>query len=488
VYLVAAGVRLAPGKVEVPSQALAAWVSAVDRIVLLAAVNRGWTISSAMSPFLRFVAPLLIGLGHVLDLVPGRTPVIFQIRRGSAHLTNLRLKWMALEKANPGQLPPVIQLLGTVDDIVAPDDNIDLATGTQFIYLEVAHSGHFDVLDTTDPIHGATRAELICAALRERISDLEKRPERRVVRTHALPNELAANIMSSEPTAGRQHRSTAVCFIMHGIRDNGHWTRKIGDRVLTRSDRLGKRCYIYTPSYGFFPLLSFSLPWTRREKVEWFLDLYVDALSRHPSAEMVFVGHSNGTYLLAKALSLCPSVRFDRVLFAGSVVRRNYDWPSRIAQAEQVVNLVATADWVVASFPRAFEILPLQDLGGAGHDGFRTLSKEANRKYVPGNHSAGIREEVWDDIAVFAVSGEQPMHAGQTLDGRLKLASHRSWFVCLLGWLSPMAWLLIFGSLAMSAYWILFILPIQYTAFNSWHIAILFSIYTALVVRLLTKF
>jgi pimeloyl-ACP methyl ester carboxylesterase len=137
-YLAAYGVGLAPGMVQVPPAPRRAWIGRVDRIVLLAAVNRGWTISSAMSPFLRFVAPLAIGFGHMMNVIPGRTPVAFQIRRGSAQLTNMRLKWMVLERTHAETLPPVVQLLGTIDDIVAPEDNFELLTGARFIYLEAA--------------------------------------------------------------------------------------------------------------------------------------------------------------------------------------------------------------------------------------------------------------------------------------------------------------------------------------------------------------
>ena len=126
---------------------------------------------------------------------------------------------------------------------------------------------------------------------------------------------------------------------------------------------------------------SFLLPWMRRDKVEWLLDQYVTAKALYPRADFSYVGRSHGTYLLAKALELCPAIRFKRAVFAGSVVRRRYDWTrffpttavdpnsgERIpAQVKGVLNYVATADWVVAIFPYGLERLRLQDLGGAGH-------------------------------------------------------------------------------------------------------------------------
>jgi hypothetical protein len=203
---------------------------------------------------------------------------------------------------------------------------------------------------------------------------------------------------------------------------------------------------------------------------------------------MVFVGHSNGTYLLAKALMLCPSLRFSRVLFAGSVVRRNYDWRSRSnIQVGTVCNLVAAADFVVATFPRAFERFPIQDLGSAGHDGFRMLPAESNRRYVPGGHSAGIREEMWNDIAAFVVGGHLPMSGKATIDGQLVLSDDRGRLVRLLGALSPLSWLAIIGSIIGGAWWVLFALPGEF-GLPAWQVALVFVMYAAVVKRFLTKF
>jgi hypothetical protein len=204
---------------------------------------------------------------------------------------------------------------------------------------------------------------------------------------------------------------------------------------------------------------------------------------------MVYIGHSNGTYLLAKGLSLCPAMRFDRVLFAGSVVQRNYPWPARLGtQVASVVNLVAAGDLVVAFFPRAFERLRLQDLGGAGVDGFMLLPPGANRSYLPGRHDAGIREEMWNDIAAFAVNGDLPMRNDKTIGGELALTSRKSWWVTFLGELSPLSWPGLAALIIAGGYWVLFALPAGETPPPAWLVAVLFAIYSALIVRILTRF
>jgi hypothetical protein len=47
------------------------------------------------------------------------------------------------------------QLLGSVDDFVAPQDNVDLVSGGDFIFLDVPYSGHSNVIELHDNQHGA---------------------------------------------------------------------------------------------------------------------------------------------------------------------------------------------------------------------------------------------------------------------------------------------------------------------------------------------
>jgi pimeloyl-ACP methyl ester carboxylesterase len=154
-------------------------------------------------------------------------------------------------------------------------------------------------------------------------------------------------------------------------------------------------------------MLPFLLYSTRREKVEWLMDQYTENRALYPCADFSFIGHSNGTYLLARALEDYPACRFKNVVFAGSVVHQKYDWSRMIANKRigGIINLVASADWVVAIFPKALQTLKLQDLGSGGHDGFSLLEPGSQLRYLKGSHGAGIKEELWDTIADFIIHG-----------------------------------------------------------------------------------
>lgn len=484
VYLHALGVHVEQGKVIVPNEPKQSWLLYLNRIVLLAAVNRGWTISSATHPALRFFSPILIGIGNILSIY--KSPSAFQIRRGAPLITNMRLKWLAVQRKNKKLIPPVIQVLGTIDDIVAPEDNVDSTTGSDFIYLEAPQSGHFDVLDTKDKNLGQGRLKVLMSAIRQNVKTLLE--EQNGTRTHFLKsymgNELTTGITSNR--SGKPNEKVdVVCFVIHGIRDNGFWTRKIANKACQIADSKNKTCTVYTPSYGFFPLISFALPWTRRAKVEWFMDLYVDVVNEHHDSEMVYLGHSNGTYLAAKALTLCPSMKFDRILFAGSVVQKGYNWTALKAQTGRVINLVATSDWVVALFPSAFERIPIQDLGSAGHSGFIHLADTDSERMVQGQHDAGIRENLWSGLAQYIVSGSGINDLiGEPLDSERK---SQSWLVKFFNLISPLSWA---GALLIVVYgtWLITVLGPEKWALSHFEVAALYALFLAFIMRVLTKF
>jgi pimeloyl-ACP methyl ester carboxylesterase len=394
------------------------WASKVSRIILFAGMNRGWRISHHLSLTKAPLWALGAAVGHLVRLISGRTLAISTIRKGAEFITQLRIQWIRMRQQHKslGSCSPggavAIQLLGSRDDMVAPEDNIDLVSGGDFIYLDVPYSGHADVVVFDDPIYGANRAHVFLQAVSTKLADLKQ--------IAIIPSD----IRFTEP----DESVTRVAFVIHGIRDAGYWTHKIARRIKQRQAGQLTNWATETSSYGYFPMLPFMFPWYRREKVEWLMDQYTEALAKYPNATFSYVGHSNGTYLLAKALELYPCCSVDNVVFAGSVVRSAYAWEhlldSKPPRVSAVLNFVATGDYVVAFFPKFFELFGLQDLGSAGHDGFsiaKTHPKVYEITYVKGGHGAAIEEPLWDSIADFVGTGvlaptqADRVHHSQTL-------------------------------------------------------------------------
>jgi hypothetical protein len=329
----------------------------------------------------------------------------------------------------------------------------------------VPASGHFNVVQFSEAEHGA--------------------PRRRVYKEALTFSQPQLRDISSPVVHGIQtDRSvTDVLFVIHGIRDYGFWTAHLARFIVERARDAKLRMVYFTPKYGYFGLLPFLIPWSRMDKVRWFMDQYVEARALYPNARISYVGHSNGTYLLARALREYSTPRFHRVVFAGSVVRSDYEWsryiPDRIGR---VLNYVATSDWVVGIFPRFLGRLgPLRsffDLGGAGFDGFTSAPRDPAAPvndigHIRGAHSAALREFNWQYIADFIVRDTipDPDEIPQSQRGRglsrparaLATLAPAIWLSLLLIVLSPLI-VLIFdistgGSLRLSgAEWVLILL------------------------------
>lgn len=410
------------------------WARKVERIVLLAAFNRGWQISARMSWKYTGILNVVGFLGHIW---PGEwSPAIFDFRLGAPFMAQTRLHWMAYRRAHLAELrestdnvhrPILIQMIGTRDDLISPFDQVDIsvdgtgraliagqhdtiqkAGGDQdadrdYFLLEMPFTSHETAVEMYGSKIADTRRMLFEKALTQDRGDL-----------HANRETLDPALLTDEVDPVDETVQKVV-FVMHGIRDDGFWTHRIAERVrevalAARPARPGFVFRSWTPSYGYFAMLAFMLPWIRRQKVEWFMDQYVNAFAQYPVADFHYVGHSNGTYLAARALKDYPALHFENVLFAGSVVKTDYPWKTMIddKRVRCFQNVVASADRVVAWLPKSVDYWPRMDLGGAGFDGFddaKTCPAINELKYVKGGHSAGIAEQHWDGIARFIVDG-----------------------------------------------------------------------------------
>lgn len=402
------------------------WSERIDRFVLLAGVTRGWAVSSAMNPWTRG----FFAFGEFLNLVTmlGRG-TIFALQRGTPFMVQTRLQWLALMRSceELTHRLTVVQLLGTIDDLVSPDDSIDTAidvirTGSYY-FLEIPQTAHLTSI-YVDPDLAKTAADRHIREGRLRCLRLALAGSREELERERIPPSQMADTESPEPDPAVKN----VVFVVHGIRDRGFWTQKVARVIKREAARSGPQgtseFRSVTASYGYFAMAPFLFPWLRRQKVAWLMDQYAETRARYPNAKFHYVGHSNGTYLAARALVDYPAARFERIVFAGSVIRRDYDWHRFLQTAEvvggaeatvlaeprvkEIMNYVASGDWVVALFPKGLQPFRIIDLGSAGHDGFAPHPKIAEVRYIRGSHGAGVRESQWDDIAAFIVHGKRP--------------------------------------------------------------------------------
>lgn len=461
-----------------PEQAVS-WAPLVHRLVVLAGITRGWQLSTASPDHVRFLSPILFGLARLVGwfkslqvISRGRQPFVWELRRGAPFIVATRLQYIevmrhlrvqhhpALPAANPlraQDVPSTVFMLGAKDEYISPADCTELGPRSEFAYVELPGSNHAKILrlvSTTgrrsdaaaqsaeDEVTGMRRARIV-SALQSPFEELLKQAW--VIPPEDIDDYLDPMDVSESGAAGGSSADDVshAVMVVHGIRDNGFWTKRVAREIKTQARTARINVRAPSPSYGFFSMWDFVKPGGRQKATYWFMERYADVRSHFPNASVSFVGHSNGTYIAAHALAQCPAIRFERVVFAGSVVRQDYPWALRQAQVRSVLNYVGNADSVVAFLPAVFEYLGLRwlDVGGAGAFGFMDASPPPAKRrllgappdpleltevrFVSGGHGAAIDEQFWPEIARFVLNGEPPSRSAVPRDKGVA-----AWFAC----------------------------------------------------------
>lgn len=382
-YLIAAGKY--PDKLNSESE----WWRLVDRIVLFAAPNRGiakrrfgWRDRLAIEwPF-----------GRAGNLT--RDQLV-----GSEAITNLRIRWIRFfAHLPPEQRPVVVQLLGRGDRWVDRDDSLDIEQFPNAWQSDVPGATHTDVHQVTEDNPARY------AILREGI--LEARP--------------------AGPVRQTPQRRNPVVIVLHGIRaSNETWAEQVCKQIQQRAPN----ALAVAPTYGYFPMLDFALPWLRARKARALQMQYCDELVRNPRARFCFVGHSNGTYMLGRSLLKLAGMRFDRIALAASVLPRDYQWSTLFdrTQVREVSNHRASRDVPVGVVCNLLRSLGTTDVGTAGFHGFLGGREEIKEVYYyDGGHGAPVAEGNVERLVDYTLTGRATFPLASTTIPRGQFVSRLS--------------------------------------------------------------
>lgn len=387
------------------------WLDRVSRFVSLASINRGWSIEPRPNN-MRFSTYISIWIGERLARLSQSGRLILALQRGSPFVADARVQWIALcrgEASDAIRIPQTIHLLGDRDDIVSKDDSMDLIAAKDTIFVTLQDTGHGEIgaaLGGGNNLADQARRSKVCLALQGQLGQLE--PDKAVT----LMEDLSVS---------------RIVYVMHGIRDYGEWTDRLRTMIEGEAAAKGERLATVNQKYGHFPMLPFLLYWDRQRNVRLFMDEYTENRARFPRARTFdYVGHSNGTYILASALQNYKTLEVERVYFAGSVVPKHYAWRELAdrGRVKHLANVVAAGDWVVALFPRFFEQLAewrgvrsaggFLDIGSGGFRGFQD-AMDANKRienvqFAEGSHGTAVdaaNELKLSAIARYIVSGDR---------------------------------------------------------------------------------
>jgi pimeloyl-ACP methyl ester carboxylesterase len=405
------------------------WLKRVERVVMLAGTNRGFRVPPRMAvAALEIVGGWLQGLRVLPRWLRGGN-VAMSCLRGAPWVTDLRLEWVG-KKWSP---PLILQIRGTEDALVDPDDSLEIYRFSGVAELEVpgAKHGHFSLMPKPGAAGPALRkTDETLANVRRAIRQSFAGPES-IRREH----KFAAR---DEAKAGPKQ----VVFLVHGIRDFADWHESLGHHIEELSK--GTDTTVVSVTYGYFSALQFLFKRARKRCLRALVDRYVQYKVRNPETVFHAIGHSNGTYVIGYALKNYEFVSFDNVFFAGSVLPTRFPW-RRLADKVRgkVRNDCANSDYPVGLLCGIFQLFG--DLGTAGVDGFAlgeyvtdhyydgTLSPLAiqpkifNNKWLQGGHSVALEPRYQREIAAFILQGEPVSH--QALAGPGRGRSNMFWML-----------------------------------------------------------
>ena len=381
------------------------WANKVDRILLLASVNKG------IGPDADWWGIRASWLNWLLRNFPHPRFVLEDVALGSDFVADIRIAWirhfgsLIQSHGNPthSAAPHVVQFWGTEDSIVTERDNADLEAFNGPVLVRVSGATHgdlnrLDLRSTPDP---ASRWALF---------------------RHHLFDEIPPN--ASPPV----YEPRRVLFIARGIRDssNSEWVSDL--RV--RAAKFYGAANIEDIEYGYFSAAHFALRPQRAKNIPRFRDRYAQRLAENPRTEFDFIGHSNGTYIFGQSLMSTPSMRFGNVVLAAPVLPTDFNW-TRLFDLQQVRALrydTASGDWPVGILCPILRAFGFTDVGPSGvvlfGDGTLADSRLKKVGWYDGDHSAAIRSDLKNGIdnrehlLAFAINGSD-VDSGEQLSSEL---------------------------------------------------------------------
>lgn len=176
-----------------------------------------------------------------------------------------------------------------------------------------------------------------------------------------------------------QAHAEKILISVHGIRTYGQWQENLSKEI----KRYSRSFESFEIKYGFFDILSFSIPPLRNRKINKMSQRIAYILAQNPNKEIFFVAHSFGTLIVSEALKLVPKESIEAVFLCGSPLCHDEQIDHIVSASKLTVNECGTID-IILILARIF----LLGLGDAGRVGFtRENSKKFMNRYFTGGHS-----------------------------------------------------------------------------------------------------
>lgn len=174
-----------------------------------------------------------------------------------------------------------------------------------------------------------------------------------------------------------------VVILVHGIRTQGDWQQTLR----TEFSRVG--IVIAPTNYGYFDPLRFvfPFPWFRKAAIEDVWELVRSVKLSYPKAQISFLAHSFGTYIVASILRDEFDFKAHRIVFCGSVLKPTFPFEGvRGRFTPPIINEVSARDsWPILAKNITF------GYGAIGTQGANNL-QVTDRWHIGFGHSEYLTE------------------------------------------------------------------------------------------------
>lgn len=292
------------------------WAAAVNRIVLIGAICRGFNYAQ-LPPHQWVVMKLTkpLGLANTLR----------SAFRGESFASNVRVDWITFWSQNRPSHLKVVNVLGTDDDLVKREDGIDIDMDPETASVDIPGNHDTVIIPSQN-------------------------------NSNLLTDAFVGNPSPMTPQIPKRYKpARKVYMLLHGMRSSKQFVMQLAEALKHQEPN----ALILTPDYGYISIASFLSRSYRLSTVARFVDDYSQCLAVNPLASFYFAGHSNGTCIVGEALRTIPRLKFARLYLGGSALPTTYDWRQvhQRGQVELIRSDRGSKDWAVGIFARALEKL-----------------------------------------------------------------------------------------------------------------------------------
>lgn len=149
--------------------------------------------------------------------------------------------------------------------------------------------------------------------------------------------ELLRNKIQSS-TKNYPLNKTQLVLLVHGIRTEAEWQGMVKAKM--QRDEL---THVEPIKYGYFDAIRFWCPLWRKKPIKEVLYKIQHAIFEHKDSEVIIIAHSFGTYAITKIMEENPSIRPARIIYCGSIVKRNFRW-DKLARCPKIINDCGSRD------------------------------------------------------------------------------------------------------------------------------------------------